>query len=290
MNTILTTVLVAAGLCASPSPIQQRERASAPSTTAYSGNTSENTAEGAEILRRILVDALDKAFQPEEKGEKSTRINGMGGGPGLITRLWVGHETVQHSRVFHMPDVGLFFALDASLPIVSKEEKRDPDAKGEKSRDDEWERARRELRGDVGGGGNQGFFVFRNRAAKEVEIDQHAVDQLIDLVLKTLARHAGRIEGLGSRETLTVAFRLSGRGSAWSEEAYPGAEVWSSSDDEDGGEEESADVELSKAYSYVLASGANVREQNLVIRVPLADLAADADLGRLRERAQINRY
>ena len=46
------------------------------------------------------------------------------------------------------------------------------------------------------------------------------------------------------------------------------------------------------AYAYVLSTGADVREQNLVIRIALADLtsARDGDLDRLRQRAQINRY
>ena len=46
------------------------------------------------------------------------------------------------------------------------------------------------------------------------------------------------------------------------------------------------------AFAYVLSPGAEVREQNLVIRIARADLtsARDGDLDRLRQRAQINRY
>jgi hypothetical protein len=298
MNTILTTLLTAATLCAVPYPVQQRGNSSPAPSPSSSPTTSENTAEGAEILRRILVDSLDKAFTPadKDKDEGATRIEGHRMG---IVSLFAGRDTIQHSRVFHMPDVGLFFALDAALPVVSKEEKRDTDGKGsEKAHDDEWERARRELRGDLGGNG--GFTLLRNHTAKEVELDPKAIDQVIDIVLRTLARHTGRVEGLGSRETITIALRLSGRGRAFWNDDSPDAQVWSGYDvgegegeghAEGGGGAKDGDG-LAQAYSFVLASGASVHEQNLVIRIALADLAAgaDADVGRLRDRAQINRY
>lgn len=281
---ILTTLLAAASLCGSPAQVQARP------------STSENTAEGAEILRRILVDALDDAFSHKEKvdakdRDESTRIQQLHG-LGVVTKLWADGETVQHSRVFHMPDVGLFFALDAALPVVSKErDEREPD-KGSKSKDDEWERARRELRGDFVGG-EDGVFLRRYGEAKETEIDPKAIEQVIEQVLRTLARHAARIEGLTQRETFTVALRISGRSrTIWSrsgsegfefEEGEGEARVWST--DEEG--------ELpSRAFSFVLAGGGSAREQNLVIRISLADLADYAEGGpeSLRQRAQINRY
>src|SRR6185503_12767306 len=144
MTMIFTTLLAAASLCGNPAQVQTRP------------STSENTAEGAEILRRILVDALDDAFSQKEKADakdrgESVRIQQLHG-LGAVTKLWAGGETVQHSRVFHLPDVGLFFALDAALPVMSKErDEREPD-KGTKNKDDEWERARRELRGNFTGG------------------------------------------------------------------------------------------------------------------------------------------
>jgi hypothetical protein len=282
MTMIFTTLLAAASLCGSPAQVQARP------------TTSEATAEGAEILRRILVDALGDALN--RKGKGKTNAEGRGESTdvqelhrlGVVTTLFAEGETVQHSRVFHLPDVGLFFALDAALPVVSKErDEREPDKAG-KSKDDEWERARSELRGGyVGGEG--GVFLRRYESAKEAEIDPKAIEQVIEQVLKTLARHAARIEGLTQRETITVALRLSGRGrTLWGsdgeelEEGRGEAHAWTT--DEEG--------ELPRAFSFVLAGGASAREQNLVIRIALADLAgfAEGGLEPLRQRAQINRY
>jgi hypothetical protein len=284
MTMIFTTLLAAASLCGSPAQVQARP------------STSENTAEGAEILRRILVDALDDALSPKEKADakdrgESTRIQQLHGF-GVVTKLWSDGETVQHSRVFHLPDVGLFFALDAALPVVSKErEEREPD-KASKSKDDEWERARSELRGNYVGG-QDGLFLKRYGEAKETEIDPKAIELVIEQVLKTLARHAARIEGMTQRETFTVALRLSGRSrTLWSKSGSDGYEfeegegethVWSS--------EEEGEIP-SRTLSFVLAGGGSAREQNLVIRISLADLAGYAEGGpeSLRQRAQINRY
>lgn len=292
---IFTTLLAAASLYGNPAAVQSRPAAS---------STSENTAEGAEILRRILVDSLDDALDRKEKERADDRDRGESTGRqvlrgqelhafGAVTRLWTEGETVQHSRVFHMPDVGLFFALDASLPVVSKErDEREPD-KASKNKDDEWERARRELRGNFVGGGEDGVFLRRYENAKETEIDPRAIEQVIEQVLKTLARHAARIEGMTQRESITVALRLSGRGrTLWSKSGAEGYEI----DDGEGktrvwSTEEGSELP-SGAFSFVLAGGASAREQNLVIRISLADLAGYAEGGpeSLRQRAQINRY
>jgi hypothetical protein len=276
---ILTTLLAATTLFGGPTPVQTAPR------------TSEDTAEGAEILRRILVDALDDTFGRKEKedGGSTTKIRTLERF-GVVTTLWAGRETVQHSRVFHMPDVGLFFSIDAALPVVSKEDDKgaaDKD-KGAKIKDDEWERARRAVRN--GGDGN--VFTFRNSPTKEWDIDPRAIDQVVDQVLRTVARHAARVEGLTPRETITVALRLSGRGhgfwsgNGWTDgdgdrEGERGAHV---DDDEEG--------LAAEGYNYVLAGGTSAREQNLVIRVALSDLTSysEGNIETLRQRAQINRY
>lgn len=277
---ILTTLLAAASLCASPTMAQ------------VGANTSAPTAEGAEILRRILVDALANAFarKVDEKNEGSATSVKQLHRLGVVTTLWADRETIQHSRVFHLPEVGLFFALDAALPVVSKEPEKHEPGQADRPRDDEWERARRELRGDwVGGEGN--VFLRRFQQAQEAEIDPQAIEQVIDQVLKALARHAVRIEGLAQKETITVALRLSGRSpTLWSsfasgenDEGTGQAHVWSSE----------PEGELAQGmYSIALAGGTSAREQNLVIRVALADLAgfSEGGLERLRQRAQINRY
>lgn len=273
---ILTTLLAAAGLCAGLTPAQNRSA------------TSEDTAEGGEILRRILVDTLDDAFEPKEDGGSTTKIEQLDR-LGVVTTLWTNRETVQHSRVFHLPDVGFFFALDAALPVVSREPASAEPERSDKARDDEWEAARRELRG--GSGGETGLPLLRNRKRTETEIDPKAISQVVDLVLKTVGRHAARIEGMAPQESITVALRLSGRGrtlwngsglGAWDDEGGEGeAHVWSTD----------ADELAQGLYGFVLAGG-SAREQNLVIRISLADAAGfgEGGLERLRQRAQVNRY
>jgi hypothetical protein len=278
MTMILTSLLAATSLFGAPAPLQVRP------------TTSEDTAEGAEILRRILVDALDDAFARGDEGDKALRFRQLDN-LGVVTGLWADRGTVQHSRVFLLPEVGLFFSLDAALPVVSREAEKGAADRSERAKDDEWERARRAVRG--GGEGEGHVYLLHDRKIKDREIDPKAIDQTIDLVLRTVARHAARIEGLAPKETLTVALRLSGRGNT----------VWRRSGFEfDDGDDEGelgprAEVEREQGdpgmYAYgLIAGGSSAREQNLVIRIALADLAgyAEGSLEALRQRAQINRY
>jgi hypothetical protein len=256
-------------------------------------DTTEATAEGIEILRRLLSESLNKAFarkgesrsisSPSAPEDPLVHVNG------LVTTLWAGGETVQHSRAFHLPGAGLFFALDASLPVVVKEARNAP-TDGDKPKDDEWEQVRREVRG----GGNTTLRVFSRRSsAKEAVIDPATVDQVIDLVLRALARHASRVEGLASHETITVALHLSGRGRSFLNtfDTRPSAPDGENEDDSEAeGNGFLFDGDLTTAY--VLASGFETGEQRLVIRVTVGDLAGQAESApeRLRQRAQINRY
>jgi hypothetical protein len=250
--------------------------------------TSETTAEGVEVLRLILAESLDKAFRDEREG--TTQVHEYRRMEGLVTTLWAGDQTVQHSRAFHLPDVGIFFSLDAALPVVEKKEVKEEPAPVEKPKDDEWEEMRRKVRGDT-----RDFpgSVARQRSlrVKQSEIDPRAIEQVTDLVLKTVARHATRVEGLAPQETITVALRLSGRGHGFWATSLPDG----TTDGEDPAvawADEEAKGEFPGLFAFTLAGGASAREQNLVIRVALSDLAgyADGGLERLRQRALINRY
>ena len=280
---MLTTLLAAALLAAAPLPATSIQgRTPAPVSA---GNTSTETAEGIEILRRVLIEALDKAFV-EQPARDRVLFNKDFQTNGLFTSLWAGGQTVQHARAFHMPEVGLFFALDLSLPVVKKEGEPGSD----QPENDEWERARREVRGAPDG---VRLRVIQREGESLGEIDPKAIDQVTDLVLRTLARHVSRIEGLGSHETVTVALRLSGRDRSWLHE-------WSEDDphglkalDEEAPEVDEPEQARSMAFSaYVLATGHEVREQNLVLRIPLADLkgAEQATPEQLRRTARVNRY
>jgi hypothetical protein len=277
-----------------------------PPVTAPVGTTTPETAEGVEILRRILVEALDKEFL--EKGQHEQSIVGPDGRSlrGIATTLWLSGDTVQNSRAFHMPEVGLFLSLDASLPVVEKKAPKDP-GKGQGNTGDEWERFRRAVRGDSS---TDGPFRFRiAEVSPEGEIDPQAIERVTDLVLRTLARHASRIEGLAAGETITVGLRLSGRSQSWLHDfrtdengaftfGLRGAlreDLGDTNEDRANKDEEkgSEDVARHGLFSaYVLGAGDGVRSQNLVIRIALADLVSqpEASADRLRQRAAINRY
>lgn len=285
---LLTSLLAAAALYGGPTPVLAPQ------------NTSKETAEGVEILRRILVESLDKAFATETKEDQVLLHTSPQGQrfPGLVTKLWASADTVEHARAFHLPEVGLFFALDVSLPVVAREEKPAPGA-APAAPDDEWERMRREMQGDLPEGVRAFTFQRLRVGTAAAEIDPQAIEKLIDLVLQMVARHANRIEGLGTNDTATFTLRLTGKSRTLFEDFAP----------EEGGQGvgeglrqglplparpigEAGEALPSGSYSaFVLSTGHDVREQNLVIRVPLGDLAALAESpARLRQRAQINLY
>lgn len=283
---MLTTLLAAASLLAS----DPARLAPPPS------ETSAATAEGTEILRRLLASALDDAFQEKKKTDTVT-IRQAERHP-IVTALWAGNQTVDHSRGFHLPEVGLFFSIDASLPVVTKESSdEEKGAKEEEPKNDEWERTRREVRGDSAEGVTR-FHLQLPRPSAETQIDPKAIERTIDIVLSTLARHAGRVEGLSPGETVTVALRLNGRElGLWQdfgESPVAGFHVLR----EDGpekdlpGEEDEGDGTSGFFSRYVVTSGQQARSQSLVIRVPLSGLTGqgEATPERLRQRAQINLY
>lgn len=269
---LLTSLFLVAALHAQPTPVLLPQQ------------TSADTAEGLEILRRILVDSLEKAFETAEPKDVQARFGAPLGtghfeGEGLISLLYAGQQTVQLSRVFHLPGAGVFFALDASLPMV--EAKEEPQPAGDAPRDDEWERYRREVRG---GGGEElpgGIQVWRKR---RMELDPTAIDKLIDTALQALARHTARVPGLDAQEKVTLAVRLGG--------SMHG--LWSSSAPLEGEGEPEVAVrgEAPQLFSYALTTTSDAPSRSLVLEIRVGDLQAglNGPAGELRRRARINRY
>ncbi|NOT30292.1 MAG: hypothetical protein HOP15_07580 [Planctomycetes bacterium] len=278
---LFTILLAAAALHALPQAIPLPQKAPLPL------GTSEATAEGTEILRRILAETLDEAFADKQSGDKVTMQKRGIRMHSLVTTLWVGDQTVQHSRAFHLPDAGLFFALDASLPVVAQEPGPEP-AQSDQPTDDEWERYRREVRGHLSPDGTL-FRRLNLGTPRAAEIDPAAIEKVIDTVLRTVVRHAFRVEGLTPRETITVALRLSGKNRTLLQDFSPENGEFQLGFEAGEMPEEGESQSLS---AYVLASGHEVREQNLVIRIAVSELASLSEGGieRLRQRAQINRY
>lgn len=254
--------------------------------------TAADTAEGLEILRRILVDSLEKSFQAEKKQHRIKTDDGRT--EGIVQLLVTGHQTVENSRVFHLPEVGVFFSLDAALPMVAKQGTEKDEPAGDAPRDDEWEKYRREVRGGGEAGIPSGTYVLGTRAnAVEMEIDPTAVDKLIDTSLQSLARHTSRIEGLGTQETITLAVKISGGyggfgGHFWGANLLDDAYSFELSDE--GKEPTDAAPALPLLSTVFARSGA--ASQSLVLQIRVGDLAAYTNGGtaELRKRARINRY
>jgi hypothetical protein len=264
----------------------------APSQLPPQNETSEATAEGIEILRRLLAESLDQAF--DEKDENGEEAKGKAGDPdavqiysrrkfhGLVTGLWAGDQTVQNSRGFHVADVGVVFAMDLSLPVVSREREKEREEPRSGATDDEWEEKRREVRGQVTRDEGRWMKMHLGGQSRDHEIDPEAIERVTRTVTQTLARHAARIEGLSPQDTITVALHLSGRNHAF----------WTTSESEPGEEDTGGEALFETAQSYVLAAGVDTPEQHMVLRIRLADLTGQRDGGpsRLAERVKVNRY
>ena len=253
--------------------------------------TAENTSESIEIFRRILADQIDEAFQKPDpdKAEKKKRVgvSSLFQRDGMVTTLWAGNQTVSNSRGFHAPGLGALFVLDVSLPVVTQETPSKPRG-SEPARDDEWESVRKQVRSGSEGGFHFGGVMADNR---NVEIDPQAIDKATEAVLRTIARHASRLEGLSPQDSITVAMHVSGRNNVFwtdpdSQELHG---LGTPPEPEEEGDEQG---EMSRVYSMVLAGGAEATEQHLVIRTTVGELQGlgEGDYQRLLQRAQINRY
>jgi hypothetical protein len=199
----------------------------------------------------------------------------------LVTGLWAADQDVTHSRGFHVPGAGVFFALDVRVPLVQAEP-TSIDGGDDDEEDDEWERFKNEVRrGSAAGSGmadGRAIEVWKGPEQRTLTLDRDAIRKLEDAVLRTLARHASRVEGLSSGDAITVALHLSGSGALPMVLKQPES-------DEDSEEQETY-------HAWTLFAGAETPERHLVIRVSIADLSggSGAGLERLRQRAQIHEY
>jgi len=291
-RTLLSAVALL-GTAAPAPPPPQAQSSGASGTTIAPGAT-----EGVEILRRILAETLDQAFRPVDDGRETNRrlsLRTNDGYQGLVTTLWAGEQTVTHSRAFQVPGSGLFFQLDLSLPVVAKKSEVKPAQPTPADKDDEWERMRREVRGDTRGGLSGDFFKLQTGEGPELEIDPASIERVTEHVLKTVARHASRIEGLGSQDVITVALHLSGKtGTAWSTLEPPVRDPLP-----DGEEHEDDPHGFSVASGYfatgqqlLFAAAHEAPEQRLIVQVTVADVSGYAEGGytRLRDRARVVHY
>jgi len=283
----LTTLLLAAALFGPSAP-------SAP--PAPPQETSEATAEGIEILRRILAQTIEEALPQSDPAQEDGRFSFFDSShEGLVTQLWGSERRVSRSRGFHLPGSGVLFTLDVEVPVVTSEPPAQPEKKTTSEHDDDWDKVKREVRSGQEPGATSwaGVYTGRARQPEHVELDPKAIDRIVEALLKTLARHAARIEGLTPQDSIIVALQLSGGGEA---------AVWTTSEPrlapgkgllDDGEPEDDTDAgHAVRVYGNVLnlIGRQQPPEQHLVLRVSLADLTAEGGLARLTPRVKINRY
>lgn len=264
--------------------------------------TADETVEGIEILRRLLVEEVEEtAVDADRLKRKRTGQVKSGRGSGgftlapevyvstdnLATTFWGSSRVVKHSRGFHLPGSGAYITLDVELPVSEVEppaEDEDPVAQV----DDEWERMKRNVRtGADGRTSSSGVGLYgRLREAHESEwtIDPPSIDAVRDAVLRTLARHAPRVQGLGSADSVTVLVHLHGAdGAPW----Y----VYSSDDEEDP----DSNGRVSVLSTWASAVGARrAADQHMVLQVGVSELQRlepnGGDVSALVQRARINLY
>lgn len=251
---------------------------------ALEDSTTEQAAEDVEIMRRLLVHAIDEtAPAGDEPGKVRFLTGGLAEGQpitGPLTSFYSfsNASVVTHSRGFHVPGTGAIFAIDARVPVVAVEPytaKED----GEERADDDWERIRREVRTGKTETQAGAFKVQFRGTPTKWELDPDAIDDIERAVLQTLARHGGRIAALDEAEDITVALYLH-QGTTVSETGVFGYAFNVGSDDEDDDE-----------TAWTTLAGRTAPAQRLILRVRVADLLRAGKDGReLRERAFVSRY
>ena len=244
---------------------------------------AQRTAEDIEVLRRLLVSEIGNRPQ-DATVEGSTLFFPRGQhafGDLADVNFDFSASNVPHSRAFHIPGQGVFFSLDVRVPVTEAQAEESEEPIVERSEaEKEWEVIREEVRTGVSARlrlHRKGIFSLNDKDDnRNWELDPKAITEIEGSVLRTLARHAARVEGLDNQELVTVALHLSGSDSSFL--------VRTESDDEE------------RTTSIGWLSGAiaarRVAAQRLVIQVSMADLRrGDLNGGsKLRQSALIHSY
>lgn len=290
MKTMLNTILVAGALVllASAAPTSRNEDAGQDGEAARQVDIMRRVL--AKGLQRLEGDpALGFANQsrtwPDRRG-----INWRYGGrdenaPGEVKdperteksdqdsnaayRLWYGARfsharSSYNARGFLLPGHGAFFSLDVSVGTVEVKEKNEEKPR-QKPKDDLWEEAKSEAEGRTTSRTINYSAAFLDAAGvlgsqrasrKPRQLDQRAMDKVVDTLARLLVRHAGRMTKLeaGHQVIIAVSFK---------------ADRSRDPDYRAGGSTQTANSLLGYIYS-----GGSSKTRHVVIR---------ASLGRLRD-------
>lgn len=181
-----------------------------------------------------------------------------------------------YTRAFYAPGIGAWIDTNLKVPYAFVESK--DGASGSESRaDDDWNAAKRTLKGGSQGGASSKPDGEARRAM--LTLDSNRIEAAIDAVAEVLREHGHRIRGLESDENVVVALKIEGEG-------YAG---------EDGDQAAWNTLSLSLRYYSVLSVRSDrLESKSIVIRAPksLIDAAGNGDLdaAAFRKRLAITRY
>ncbi len=244
----------------------------------------EEVAEDVEILRRLLVQALE----PERSGTLfdpdtgALSLMGLTASQSVVT-YYAGSQRAGRSRGFRVPGNGVFYSFDLELPVALEQEAASREG-STAAQDDDWERTRREVRGGTSEDTRAVYQIYFDAALRAGSqgrwgIDPKAREEAVDAVLRILAKHGSRLRGIAPGETIVVALFIEGSSGASPRLTRTGRA------------QEQTAKDGTSALTNLLAQQAP--PEHLVIQVPFDALRGStngAGLEELRRRASIDRY
>ena len=163
---------------------------------------------------------------------------------------------------FYVPGTGAVFTLD--LPAATKE----VELKDQEDKPDLWD----EIEGKVRGSKTEAtYFPPGKKPKTRTTIDHEALDEAIDLLVKTVGEYGSRIEQLTVGESIILAARTSARRPWYTPEKL-----------------------LEATYSRLYISAQGIRPHRVIIKVPVRAIRdfekGELDLHMLKESSEITKY
>ena len=271
---ITTTILIPLLVSSGHAPAQQDQVRATP---------VERTAEDIEVLRRLIVQEIS---EQQKTDNSQPTVFSSGQNMGYTFRslndftITGASRYVTNSRAFHIPSQGVFFSLDVQLPVIeAKPQQKEPVVEKSEA-EEEWDRIRSEVRTGVSSRRNpfkqDSLFGVAREDNRTWELDPEAIDDVENAVLRILARHAGRIDGLQDSDRITVALHMTG-----SEGSFY---VQTDENDEE--------CTTSIAWLGGALAARRAPAQKLILQIPVSEVRrGDLNGGsELRQRALIHAY
>jgi hypothetical protein len=255
--------------------------------------TTDSAPEDVEIMRRLLVEAIDKTRTTGVRWRVDTPLR-VGGELSVVSGLTLspdgsGGGVVTHSRGFQAPGLGALFSIDAQVPTVQAGA---PESTADDSpeKDDAWERVKRQIQtgrkeadetdpllGTIHDRSALLLTTLGRANQRAWTLDPEAMQAVTDAVLETLATHGKRIRELKDRDSITVAIHFTPTNTT---PYISGTHV------------DSDDASALWGNWVSIYGASQAPAQRVVIQIPFGDLQAlnGGGAGQLRRTAGIHRY